>query len=129
MRKKLRHAEAYALMIYYCKDCRNQEILWNSRDGVTPFIIACRFCGEHEASHISWRADIQVPDFVPTDTMRVFVDITEQNWESYVDKEWNRGLSEYYNSKEEAVSILYKPEKKEPHIITGKEYKEKQDAK
>ena len=41
MESKYKHAEAYCLMKYKCEKCGKTEILWNSRDGVTPFMIKC----------------------------------------------------------------------------------------
>lgn len=47
MESKYKHAEAYCLMKYKCEKCGKTEILWNSRDGVTPFMIKCEKCDGH----------------------------------------------------------------------------------
>ena len=39
-----KHKEAFCLMRYECDKCKHQEIIWNSRDGVTPFGTACPSC-------------------------------------------------------------------------------------
>jgi len=39
-----RHVEAFCLMHYAC-DCGHHEVIWNSRDGVTPFTAPCPSCG------------------------------------------------------------------------------------
>lgn len=71
------HKEAFCLMIYRCNVCGRVEKLWNSRDGVTPFIIGCRFCGG-EAMHIMWNSDMCVPDYEPHPRQRIFVDMTKE---------------------------------------------------
>jgi len=82
---KYNHVEAYCLMHYGCKDCSSIEILWNSRDGVTPFIIKCLECGG-EANHVRWELDDCLPDFKPSLGMRVFVDITLEKVHEYAKK-------------------------------------------
>lgn len=69
------HKEAYCLMEYRCKACGISEILWNSRDGVTPLYIASRCCGG-EAVHVNWQNDQCVPGFQPPLGSRVFRDIS-----------------------------------------------------
>ena len=39
--EEYKHAEAFCLMKYRCEKCGQAEVVWNSRDGVTPFIINC----------------------------------------------------------------------------------------
>lgn len=58
------HKEAFCLMQYQCKHCHGTEILWNSRDGVTPFGIHCRICGG-SMLHENWQADRFTPDHTP----------------------------------------------------------------
>jgi hypothetical protein len=75
--------EAYMLMTYRCvgnpamaaPSCGASEVVWNSRDGVTPFVISCRQCGSH-AQHIDWDADAYAPHHVPEIGDRIFVDLT-----------------------------------------------------
>lgn len=64
------HNEAYCLMKYRCEKCNKIEIIWNSRDGVTPFCIKCRYCEEGMSTHINWGKDF------PQVSMRMFVDLT-----------------------------------------------------
>jgi len=74
MRKfKFRHIEAFCLMIYKCESCNTIEILWNSRDGVTPFTINCRQCNGM-ASHNYWAMDVRIPEYKPFEGQRIFVD-------------------------------------------------------
>jgi hypothetical protein len=71
-----RHAEAYCLMTYTADDGSEQETVWNSRDGVTPFVITLR--SGKTASHLNWQADRRVPDHIPEPGSRMFVDLTPQ---------------------------------------------------
>ena len=45
------HKEAFALMIYMCDVCGTKEVVWNSRDGVTPFGTNCPSCGRSYTHH------------------------------------------------------------------------------
>ncbi len=74
---KYDHAEAFCVMQYHCESCGKNENLWNSRDGVTPFVIDCIHCnGRTGMQHNSWQLDTCTPDYVPNSIQRVFVDIT-----------------------------------------------------
>lgn len=70
-----KHKEAFCVMEYLCDDCFRKELLWNTRDGVTPFLIPCGSCGGL-MSHVNWRNDSCKPHFQPPRFMRVFVDYT-----------------------------------------------------
>lgn len=96
-----KHCEAFCLMLYQCEVCRHIEILWNSRDGVTPFIIGCTKC-KGSMSHTVWHVDTRVEKLVPPDEMRIFVD-------GEIHKDTFGYDTDFY----------------EPKIITGKEYNEK----
>lgn len=71
------HAEAFALMQYECKKCHAVELIWNSRDGVTPFGVDCRQCGG-EAMHARWSEDKYEPNYTPPLGSRMFVDLTAE---------------------------------------------------
>lgn len=68
------HAEAFCLMTYRSDDDTEEEVVWNSRDGVTPFVITLR--SGKQARHTDWRNDLRDPDFRPPAGMRIFVDAT-----------------------------------------------------
>jgi hypothetical protein len=69
------HAEAYMLMTYRSDDGTEQEQVFNSRDGVTPFVIALR--SGKPATHADWAADTRMPeDWAPPAGMRYFADMT-----------------------------------------------------
>jgi hypothetical protein len=71
------HPEAFALMTYASRDGRIKEVIWNSRDGVTPFCVTA-LDGETELTHVNWQGDIYAPDWVPPLGSRMFVDLTPE---------------------------------------------------
>ena len=110
-----RHPEAFCLMEYRCKECGASEILWNSRDGVTPFGIRCLKCGKNML-HSNWEKDRCMPDFKPNNGMRIFTDLTPEKHREYMKKRadmfWNNekykelGARDRYNSLEEFIDSL-----------------------
>lgn len=64
-------SEAFMLMRYACDACGHNEMIWNSRDGITPFSVGCRKCNKL-ANHIDWEGDIYAPDFRPQSGARIF---------------------------------------------------------
>lgn len=64
-------------MPYDCRACGMREWIWNSRDGVTPFIVGCQAC-RGEAQHTDWRLDQYLPNYVPKPHERVFVNFTPE---------------------------------------------------
>jgi hypothetical protein len=79
------HGEAYRLMKYVSEADGRVEWLWNSRDGVTPFMIidnlgcarglpASKGFRKPVMTHEDWQEDAFVPNFVPPVGMRIFVD-------------------------------------------------------
>lgn len=77
-RSEFVHGEAFMRMRYQCDaNPRHWEIVWNSRDGVTPFIIDCRVCKE-QASHVNWSGDERDVAYVPEIGTRVFIDLSRE---------------------------------------------------
>lgn len=131
-----RQPEAFALMQY--QDPGNPqgpiEWIWNSRDGVTPFIVRERD-GNTMLQHIHFGDDIFAPQYVPNIGQRVFIDLTEEKARQYNDKRcetmWERGPTyehddmnprTRYQSLEEMKeallpSMLEGVEKREPDIV------------
>jgi hypothetical protein len=73
--EEYRHVEAFCLMRYMAEDGSNEEeVIWNSRDGVTPFTISLR--SGKTAVHVDWRKDKRAVDYVPPAGSRMFVDLT-----------------------------------------------------
>jgi hypothetical protein len=68
-----KHAEAFCLMWYAC-ECGHRERIWNSRDGVTPFGLACPSCGKPSLRHVEWRSDERRPEHKPPPGQRFFCD-------------------------------------------------------
>lgn len=110
---KHNHPEAFRLMEYVSEDDTEREVLWNSRDGVTPFIISSPTSGV-ELIHKNWKADRYAPNHVPKVGDRIFVDLTLQRARVFAarqveqmladpDPQRRQRLEERYASREEAV--------------------------
>jgi hypothetical protein len=70
------HREAFCLMLYENEETGRLEWLWNSRDGVTPFVISDAE-GGGEMKHVDWFRDVRALFHVPSVGSRIFVDMTE----------------------------------------------------
>lgn len=111
MSSKHKHAEAFHLMQYQDEITGEIEWLWNSRDGVTPFMITSR--RGNTAQHIAWSEDKYLPNYVPKSGERIFVDATEQlvqtELQAYIDRHWDNldcPMREMFGSKNAAYSDL-----------------------
>lgn len=107
------HAEAYCHMQYRCTN-GHIAIIWNSRDGVTPFMMRCREC-EAEAQHINWQQDHCDPLYQPRPGDLMWVTMTLEDARvlarAQVEKNWNHPdypMSAVYADKAEAVERLAK---------------------
>lgn len=102
--------EAFNLMKYACEEGHHLTI-WNSRDGVTPFIICCPVegCG-FDSRHVDWDSDVYAPSHVPKTGDYVFVDLTIEIARAgrfkYVETYWDDQMKEMYGSKKVAVERL-----------------------
>jgi hypothetical protein len=117
----LAHKEAFALM-KYADEHGNYELIWNSRDGVTPFIVHLR--NGNEAMHVEWQHDSYQPRRVPHIGDRIFVDLTIERASELaarvVERDWNDAgtsgdgeirwepMSKRWSSKEEAIAEIAK---------------------
>lgn len=106
------HKEAFCLMRYASRDGRAAEMLWNSRDGVTPFGLRGR--SDVEMFHVEWENDRPIERFLPPIGMRIFVDMTKERLREIikerVDAWWNHPsypMSKAFTSKEAAVENLF----------------------
>ncbi len=79
-----RHAAAFCLMTYRADDGTEEEQIWNSRDGVTPYVIRLR--SGKTAAHVDWRNDRRMPDYEPPAGSRIFVDLTEERARAHARK-------------------------------------------
>lgn len=71
---KHQHGEAFMRMLYRSDDGADQEWIWNSRDGVTPFTVLSR-TGK-VMSHVDWQRDQYLPDYQPGTGERYFITLT-----------------------------------------------------
>lgn len=77
--KWTRHPEAWCLMRYKCEECGHLEVLWNSRDGVTPFSIPCSACNDSMGmTHIDFGSDQRLPLYRPDRGQRYFANMTRE---------------------------------------------------
>ncbi len=72
---KYLHGEAFMLMNYASDDGKVKEVLWNSRDGVTPFCL--NSVDDMEMRHVDWQHDIRSTLHVPEVGSRMFIDLTK----------------------------------------------------
>lgn len=87
---KHNHNEAFKRMRYEGEGGR-REWIWNSRDGITPFVVMSAD-REVEMSHGNWHLDQYLPGYIPPVGSRVFVDMTEEiarpKAVEYVERHW-----------------------------------------
>lgn len=113
MTTKPQHREAFMLMIYRSNDGAQLETLWNSRNGVTPFVISGRGEDAPHLSHVHWGLDVFAPAYVPNIGSRIFVDMTQERAtflaDEYIARWWNdpeTPMSKAYESIEVARTRL-----------------------
>ncbi|WP_157874832.1 hypothetical protein [Paraburkholderia atlantica] len=100
------HADGYALMWYACS-CGHRERIWNSRDGVTPYVVPCPSCGASSLTHVDWHDDQTRPTYTPHDGQRVFVDMTRAQASQIVARAFQRlGLDQAHPRFEPSVDEL-----------------------
>lgn len=129
--KPAAHKEAFCLMQYYDEKNGTLELLWNSRDGVTPFCIGSRD-GLSTMHHVNWNLDECRPGHTPKAGDRIFVDLNLEHAlpfsREYVEKHWEHGE---YPMKDHPLFVLMTKDEaigyhaattvgdgKNPHVIT-----------
>jgi len=126
------HAEAFCLMKYSTKDGSEAEWIWNSRDGVTPFIIRSR--SGKEMTHVDWHLDRYLPNYKPAPGERIFVDLTLPKAIAYararIERDWDHPqwpASRMWSDKNAAINELaasmLEP-KGQPDLIEARELAE-----
>lgn len=108
------HGEAFMLMRYRSDDGTELETVWNSRDGVTPFIISLP--SGKQATHVEWSRDEYTgPNYQPEPGTRMFVDTTPEqaraDAEKRVDDYWDHPeypMSGSGRTKAEWIEVLCK---------------------
>lgn len=114
------HKEAFCLMTYRCTALHELEI-WNSRDGVTPFIVTCPTCRQ-EMQHVKWECDEFQPNRTPKTGDYVFVDLTHTIANAFrlqfVERFWDADMKSVFHTKTEAIERLAKGDIKggAPHL-------------
>lgn len=77
-----KHGEAFMVMQYQCKKCAKVELIWNSRDGVSPFCIRSLCCKDEISQHGNWNSDSRSSNLPPLingkGVKRVFVSCTKE---------------------------------------------------
>lgn len=109
---KYKHKEAYCLMLYESKDGKVKETIWNSRDGVTPFMIQSK--DGVMLQHKDWAHDKITPNHVLKSGDRYFADM-EKDRAKFLAKRW---CDRFY--KKSPVKKMYSREEYE--FILTKEY-------
>jgi hypothetical protein len=71
-----KHGEAFCHMRYRADDGSEELSVWNSRDGVTPFVISLP--SGKGATHVDWNQDRCDPTHVPEVGDWIFVDLTPE---------------------------------------------------
>lgn len=104
------HKEAFCLMQYQ-DELGNVEVVWNSRDGVTPFIITTR--QGRDAKHVRWEEDRYAPDHKPVPGDRIFVTLTEKRAReratAMVERFWiAESMAARYVDRDEAIAEIAK---------------------
>lgn len=106
-----RHPEAFCLMQYQSDDGTETEVIWNSRDGVTPFIVTLP--SGKQATHVRWGEDVRVSVTMARALgVRWFVDATRENMVDaaleWVEKYWDHPdypISRRWSTKREAIDF------------------------
>ena len=126
------HNEAFCLMYYENKDTKTGFMVWNSRDGVTPFLI---FDNGKEYYHQHWMMDKRI---LPTNPMhkkyldstvlvkgqKVFRDTSREEAEILAIKRLNSAKGTKYEVQigtdrwNELVKSLTEDFMGEPHMVT-----------
>lgn len=120
------HAEAYMLMQYESDDGRHRLVVWNSRDGVTPFCIT-HPDSRVELRHVRWAEDQFLgPKHEPAQGDWIFIDLTEEEARRAATKNAHRWwdhpqypAKKQFGSIEEMVDVLsasYLDPPGQPHL-------------
>lgn len=126
MKTEYKHAEAFCLMQYRDETTGGVEVIWNSRDGVTPLCVRSR--AGNDAYHVNWEQDQCVPDHKPAPGDRIFVDLTRKAKRAIclarIDRWWSDGdcpMRDSFENKLHALKCLmhtFRPG--QPDLITVK---------
>ena len=99
MNKTHNHGEAFCLMRYESEDGRVVELLWNSRDGVTPFTITAKD-GQTPLQHVNWKSDEYRPEHQLQPGDRYFGKLTREAAAAYAADRMKQAEGTHTSSKE-----------------------------
>jgi hypothetical protein len=113
------HGEAFMLMTYRC-GCGHCEVIWNSRDGVTPFCMDCPSCGEASLRHAMWSRDRYMPEHKLHPRQRFWRDGTPDEAEAIMRDRIEAFRAEYPTTPEEEADLIRRArEGKESEFQSG----------
>lgn len=126
------HAEAFCIMPYECESCEHKTMIWNSRDGVTPFCAMCRGCEKAIMNH-NMRAREARSSELPADVPYVWVSHSLESAQemalAFWDKHGEQMMEKYDHLREIGKDGLIKSKVKEiykdgasPRLITREEF-------
>ena len=123
-------AEALHNMQYTCESCGHSEMIWNSRDGVTPFTVSCSKCGGLSSHSGNWNKEKSFKT-LPDDASRVFVEVFKKDavavCTAWVERYYHQMVSGGYIkdvSKEQLIADKVEERMKDhcPSLITRDQY-------
>ncbi len=122
-----RHKEAFCLMVYLCEVCMYSETIWNSRDGVTPFMMSClqpncRGMMQHQLFGADREANFPMPY-----VKHLWVDITREDAHTIATKQFST-LPDVVKQQHPDLTIQVMVDsicgtKGQPFLVTIEEYK------
>jgi len=99
------HCEAFMLMWYACEKCGHRELIWNSRDGVTPFGCRCPSCGDI-MRHEHFQRDVYAPEHKLHHGQRFWRDGTPDEAEAIMRTRLERMKEAYPTTPEYAAELI-----------------------
>lgn len=104
------HPEAFCLMRYHSETADRLLLVWNSRDGVTPF---CFYLDGHEYQHVEWNRDRRIVDHKLSAGDLIWRDIKPEEASSLAmeaaSRRWGKntyGCRERFASAAELASVI-----------------------
>jgi len=101
----MNHNEGFKLMWYAC-ECGHTERIWNSRNGVTPFGLACPSCGKPSLLHVAWGGDNYAPKHKCHKGQRFFRDGTPDEAAEIMARRLDSMQEEYPSSPDEYAEMV-----------------------
>ena len=95
------HVEAFCLMHYRCSACHHLELIWNSRDGVTPVSMRCPSCGNvghsmGNMSHAAFDQDVYAPEHKLNRYQKFWRDMTFDEATKIINERYERSQGTKY---------------------------------